>query len=92
MKHIENVMHGGKSSSTGYTQKFSETLRYMERKFLKRIVINLPPTKDSEINLKFLSDVQNHVLYTGPNKIFLIYYGLCLEKAGNIFPSVFHDF
>ena len=57
----------------------------MGRKFLKRIVINLPPTKDNGI-FAFLSDVQNHAPYTGPHKRFLkYYYGLCLETAGNIF-------
>ena len=53
------------------TQEFSETLRHMGRKFLKRIAINLPPTKDNEINI-FNADVQNHVPYTGSHKIFLI--------------------
>ena len=52
--------------------------------FLKRIVINLPPTKDNEIYI-FHSDVQNHISYTGSCKSFLIYYGLFLETAGNVF-------
>ena len=51
----------------------------MGRKFLKRIVINLPSTKDNEINV-FHSNVKNHVPYTGPHKRFLIYYGLCFKQ------------
>ena len=61
----------------------------MGRKFLKRIVINLPSTKDNEINV-FHSDVKNHVPYTGPHKRFLIYYGLCLKTALNLLSIVFH--
>ena len=61
----------------------------MGRKFLKRIVINLPSTKDNEINV-FHSDVKNHVPYTGPYKRFLIHYGLCLQTAENNFSIVFH--
>ena len=49
------------------------------RKFLKCIVINLPSTKDDEINV-FHSDVKIHVPYTGPHKKFLIYYRLCLKQ------------
>ena len=56
MERIENVMHRVKGSSTGGTQKFSETLRRMGRKILKCFAINLPPTKDNEINI-FISDV-----------------------------------
>ena len=63
--------------------KFSDTLRYMGG-FLNPIVRNLPPTKGNEINM-FHSDGQNHVSYTGSHKRFLIYYGLCLETAGNLF-------
>ena len=73
------------------TQEFSETLRHMGRKFLKRITINLPPTKDNEINI-FNADVQNHVPYTGSHKRFLIYYELCFETARNVFSMVFHSF
>ena len=70
------------------TQKFSDALWHMERKFLKRIVINLPSTKDNVINVFYL-DVKNHVPYTGPHKRFLIYYGLCLKTTGNVFLIVF---
>ena len=82
MKRIETVMHGAKGSFTGKHKSFP--IYYVVwRGFLKRIVINLPPTKDNEINI-FHSDVQNHVSYTGSYKRFLIHYGLCLETAGNI--------
>ena len=40
--------------------------------------------KYNEINMR-LSDVQKHVSCTGLHKRFLIYYGLCLETAGNVF-------
>ena len=36
--------------------------------------------------------VQKHVSYTGSHKRFLIYYGICLEKAGFVFSIVFHSF
>ena len=48
------------------------------------IAINLPPTKDNEINI-FNADVQNHVPYTGPRIRFPILWVMLLEKAGNIF-------
>ena len=35
------------------------------------------------------SDVQKHVSCTGLHRRLLIYYGLCLETAGNVFPTVF---
>ena len=56
----------------------------MGRKFLKHVVIKLPHSKDNEINV-LLSDVQNHVPYTGPHKRFLMHYGLCLETAGDTY-------
>ena len=52
--------------------------------FLKRIVRNLPPIKGKEINI-FHSHVQNHVSYKSSYKKFLMYYGLSLETAGNVF-------
>ena len=62
----------------------------MGKKILKRIVRNLPCTKDNEINV-FHSDVKIHAPYTGPHKRFLIYYGLCLEAARNVFYIMFYD-
>ena len=37
------------------------------------------------------SDIQKHVpyTYTGLHKYFLIYYGLCLKTAGNVFSMRF---
>ena len=55
MERIENVMHGVKGSYTGAHKSFRNITAY-ERKFLKRIAINLSPTKDNEINI-FNSDV-----------------------------------
>ena len=52
--------------------------------FLKRIVINLAPTKYNEINI-FHSGVQKYVSHTGSHKRFLIYYEQNLETAGNVF-------
>ena len=57
---------------------------YGQGKFLKHMVTNLPPAKDTEIKI-FHSDVQNHVSYTGSYKRFLLHYGLCLETARNVF-------
>ena len=63
MKRIENVMYGVKGSSTEVHKSFPKHCGVWGR-FLKRIVINLPPTKDNEINI-FHSDAQNHVSYVG---------------------------
>ena len=78
-------MHGAKDSSTEAHKSFPITFGvWGAGKILKCIVINLPPFTDNEINI-FHSDVENHVLYTRSYKRFLIYYGLCLETAGNVF-------
>ena len=55
-----------------------------EGKFLKRILTNLPPTKCNEINI-FHSDIQKYVSYKMIRQKISIYYGLCLETAGNEF-------
>ena len=60
MKFVENVMHGIEGSFTEAHKSFP--MHYGAWGFLKRIVINLPPSKDNEINI-FQSDVQNHVSY-----------------------------
>ena len=52
-------------------------------KFLKRIVINLPPTEDNEINM-IHSYVQNHISYVGSHKSFLKHYSH-LEKKFKIY-------
>ena len=76
-------MHGVEVRLQMHTKVFLFIAAY-GGKFLKRIIINLPPTKDNEINI-FLTDVQNHVSYTGSYKRFLIHFGLCFETAGNVF-------
>ena len=76
-------MYGVKSSSREVHKSFPIHFGVW-RKFLKRIVINLSPTKDNEINI-FHSDVQNLISYTGSYKRFLIHFGLCLETAGYVF-------
>ena len=90
MECIENVIYAVKGSSTGAHKNFPMHYGVWEENFLKSIVINLPSTKDIEINV-FHSYVKNHVPYTGPHKIFLIYYGLCLETAGKVFSIVSHS-
>ena len=65
------------------TQKFFDTLRLVGGIF-KAYCSRFTPIKDNEINM-FDSDVHNLVSYTGSQKCFLTYYGLCLETAGNIF-------
>ena len=77
-------MYGVKDSSTEAHKSFPIHCGEWEREFLKHIVLNLPPTKGIEIKI-FHSDVQNHVSHTGSYKSFLIYYGLRLETAENVF-------
>ena len=89
MKRIENVMYGVKCSFTEAHKSFPIHYGVWGGGFLKRIVINLPPTKDNEINM-FHSDVQKNVSYTRSHKRFLIYYGLSLETVGYVFLIVFH--
>ena len=87
MKRIENVMYGvtGSSREAHKSLPIYYGVQVWGGGFLKRIVvINLTPTKDNEINT-FHSDVQNHVSYTESYKRFLIFYGLCLETAKNVF-------
>ena len=52
------------------TQMFSDTLRPMRGKILKRILTWLCCTKHNEINICH-SDVQDHVSYIGSHKDFL---------------------
>ena len=71
------------------TQKFSDTLWPMEKNFLQLILPNLYSTKCIDVKVCH-SDVQKHVSYTRSHKRFLIYYGLCLRTAGNVFSILFH--
>ena len=84
MYRIENGAGGTNGSPTEAHKSFPLHYGVWGGGFLKRILINLPPTKDNEINM-FHLDVQNHVSYIGSYKRFLIYYGLCLKTAGNVF-------
>ena len=54
-----------------HTKVFQYITVHGRGKFLKRIVINLPPTEDNEINM-IHSYVQNHISYVGSHKRFLI--------------------
>ena len=58
MKHIENVMHGVKSSSTESHKSFPIQYGVWGEKFLKCIAINSLPTNNNEIYILH-SDVQN---------------------------------
>ena len=71
-------------------QKFSKILRSKGGGVIKkRILYYLYCTKYDEINISH-SVVQKYATYTGSYKIFLIYYGLRLETARNVFSIVFH--
>ena len=63
----------------------------MEGKIFYRILANLYCTKCNEINIT-LWCVQQQILYTVSHKRFLMNYGICFEKARNVFSTVFHGF
>ena len=72
-----------------HTKVFQYISDYVSN-FLKHILTDFHCTKYNENNICH-SGVQKHVSCTGSLKRFLIYYGLCLEMAGNVFSIVFHS-
>ena len=60
MKRIENIMNGAKGSSRETHKNYPIHYGVWGGIFLKRIITNLPPTKNNKINI-FHSDLQNYV-------------------------------
>ena len=58
--------------------------------YLKHILTYLYWNKFIEISVRHLNVQKACFVYTISQKRFLIYYGLCLKTAGNVFSIVFH--
>ena len=87
MKCIESVMYGVKCSSIEAHKNFP--MHYgVWGGFLRRIIINLSPIKQNEINI-FHSDVLNHVSYVGSYKRFLIFMGYTWKRLEMYFKLCF---